>query len=276
MSEIIDSFPGRLYKMSQYLSKQVPSQVRTRQFVDQLVNTLFLMRDNQEMSLRQIEAKWEWLQTELQAILTPLCGGGEALCDEEATAEFFRELPVLYAQLLKDADYYAQSDPAASNREEVILCYPGFYALVIYRMAHILHQIGVPLVPRVMSEYAHSQTGIEIHPGATIGRNFYIDHGTGIVIGETAVIGSDVKLYQGVTLGATYVDKTLRGTKRHPTIEDHVIIYSGATILGGDTVVGHHTVIGGNAWLTESVPPYSTVYHKPDIRIKENHNAVSE
>ncbi len=270
MSEIIDSFPRRLYKMSQHLSKHVPSQVRTRRFVDQLVNTLFLMRDNQELTLRQIEAKWEELQGELQEILTPLCREHESLCAETAVAEFFKEIPVLYAQLLKDAELYSNNDPASHSMEEVILCYPGFYALVIYRLAHILHMIGVPLVPRLMSEYAHSQTGIEIHPGATIGRNFYIDHGTGIVIGETVVIGSDVKLYQGVTLGATYIDKSLAGKKRHPTIEDGVIIYAGATILGGETVVGHHSVIGGSAWLTESVPPHSTVYHKPDIRIKEN------
>ena len=269
MSEIIDSFPRRLYKMSQHLSRHVPSQVRTRHFVDQLVNTLFLMRDNQEMTLRQIEAKWEWLQIELREILTPLCRDHEALCAETASTSFFTELPVLYAQLLKDAELYAENDPAANSMEEVILCYPGFYALVIYRMAHILHTIGVPLVPRLMSEYAHSQTGIDIHPGATIGRNFYIDHGTGIVIGGTVTIGSDVKMYQGVTLGATYVNKSLAGKKRHPTIEDGVIIYAGATILGGETVVGHHSVIGGSVWLIESVPPYSTVYHKADIRIKE-------
>ena len=270
MSDIINNFPGRLYKMSQYLCKEVPSQVRTRSFIDQLVNTLFLMRDNQEMTLRQIEAKWEWLQLEMREILTPLCEKRESLCVETTTAEFFKELPVLYTQLLKDAELYARNDPAAQNMEEVILCYPGFYALVIYRMAHILYSMEVPYMPRLFCEYAHSQTGIEIHPGATIGRNFYIDHGTGIVIGETTVIGTDVKIYQGVTLGAAYVDKSLSGEKRHPTIEDHVIIYSGATVLGGDTVVGHHTVIGGNVWLTESVPPYTTVYHKPDIRIKEN------
>lgn len=269
MSEIIDSFPRRLYKMSQHLCRHVPSQVRTRHFVDQLVNTLFLMRDNREMTLRQIEARWEWLQTELGEILAPLCADRESLCAETAVAAFFAELPLLYTQLLKDAELYASNDPAAGSMEEVILCYPGFYALTVYRLAHILHAQGVPLMPRLMSEYAHSQTGIDIHPGATIGRNFYIDHGTGVVIGETVVIGSDVKVYQGVTLGATWVDKSLAGAKRHPTIEDHVIIYAGATILGGDTVVGHHSVIGGSAWLTQSVPPHSTVYHHPDIRIKE-------
>lgn len=269
MSDIINSFPRRLYKMSQYLSQEVPSQVRTREFIDQLVNTLFLMRDNRQMTLRQIEAKWEWLQIELHDIILPICQKRD-LCAEDITADFFKEIPVLYTQLLKDAELYAKCDPAAYSMEEVILSYPGFYALVIYRLAHILHNLKVPLLPRLFCEYAHNQTGIEIHPGATIGRNFYIDHGTGIVIGETTVIGSDVKIYQGVTLGAAYVDKDLSGTKRHPTIEDHVIIYAGSTILGGDTVIGHHSVIGGNVWLTESVPPYSTVYHKPDVRIKEN------
>ncbi len=229
----------------------------------------FGLHENQEIALRQIEEHWVWLQAELQEILLPICEH-HALCAGEIAGRFFREIPLLYTRLLKDAEMYSRSDPAAHSMEEVILCYPGFYAMIVYRMANILYTLEVPILPRIFSEYAHSQTGIEIHPGATIGRNFYIDHGTGIVIGETAVIGANVKIYQGVTLGATYVDKSLSGAKRHPTIRDHVIIYAGATILGGETVIGHHTVIGGNVWLTESVPPYSTVYHKPDIRIKEN------
>ena len=139
---------------------------------------------------------------------------------------------------------------------------------MVYRIAHVAYKLHIPVVSRVMTEYAHSKTGIDINPGAQIGPDFYIDHGTGIVIGETTVIGRNVCLYQGVTLGATYVDKELRGQKRHPTIEDNVIIYAGSTILGGNTVIGHDTVIGGNVWLTESVPPHSTVYHKPEIRIK--------
>ncbi len=266
---VIDNFPKRLFEKSKQLSHRVPSQVRTRHFVDQMINTLFIMRDNQELTLRQIEAKWEELQRELCEIILPICERHE-LCAEEITIRFFGEIPPLYQQILQDAGRYSENDPAAHSAEEVILCYPGFYALVVYRLAHILYAIGVPIVPRLMSEYAHSQTGIDIHPGATIGRHFYIDHGTGIVIGETCIIGSDVKVYQGVTLGATYVDKSLSGTKRHPTIGDHVIIYAGATILGGETVVGHHSIIGGNVWLTESVPPHSTVYHKPDVRIREN------
>ena len=255
--------------MSQHLSREVPSLVRARNFIDRLVNTLFLMRDNQSMTLRQIEAKWEGLQVELKEIVRPICER-HALCEEEITTGFFAEIPLLYTQLLKDAEMYSRSDPASYSMEEIILCYPGFYALVVYRLAHVLYRMKIPLLPRLFCEHAHSQTGIEIHPGASIGRSFYIDHGTGIVIGETAVIGSDVKIYQGVTLGAAYVDKSLSGSKRHPTIEDHVILYAGSTILGGETVIGHHTVVGGNVWLTESVPPYSTVYHKPDVRIKEN------
>ena len=169
---------------------------------------------------------------------------------------------------MKDANLYKSCDPAAYCTEEVILCYPGFYAVMVYRLSHVMHRLDIPVLPRVVSEYAHSQTGIDIHTGATIGPRFYIDHGTGIVIGETTVIGRNVKLYQGVTLGARFVEKELTGVKRHPTIEDNVIIYAGSTILGGDTVVGHDTVIGGNVWLTESVPPHSTVYHKPEIIIK--------
>ena len=149
-----------------------------------------------------------------------------------------------------------------------MLCYPGYYAIAIYRLANEIYRMQIPILPRAMSEYAHRKTGIEIHPGATIGRNFYIDHGTGIVIGETTEIGNNVKIYQGVTLGAMYVEKSLQNTKRHPTIEDNVIIYAGSAILGGDTVIGRNTVIGGNVWLIESVVPNSVVYHKAEIIIK--------
>ena len=170
--------------------------------------------------------------------------------------------------LLTDLDATFESDPAANSKEEILFAYPGLFAIFVYRVAHELYLRQIPMIPRIMSEYAHSRTGIDIHPGAQIGAHFFIDHGTGVVIGETCVIGRGCRLYQGVTLGATYVDKELRGQKRHPTIEDNVIIYAGSTILGGNTVIGHDTVIGGNVWLTESVPPHSTVYHKPEIRIK--------
>ena len=161
---------------------------------------------------------------------------------------------------MEDVEAAFRGDPAAKTVEEVILAYPGLEAVVVHRIAYFFWEADLPLIPRMMSEHVHSKTGIDIHPGATIGKRFFIDHGTGVVIGETAIIGDDVKLYQGVTLGALSVRKGESEKKRHPTIEDEVTIYSGATILGGSTVVGKGSVIGGNVWLTRSVPPYSRVY----------------
>ncbi len=149
-----------------------------------------------------------------------------------------------------------------------MVAYPGFLAIATHRIAHAVHGLGIPVLPRLMSEIAHTRTGVDIHPGATIGRSFCIDHGTGVVIGETATIGDDVKVYQGVTLGAMSVAKSNAGKKRHPTIEDRVVLYSNATVLGGDTVVGHDSVIGGNVWLTNSVPPYSLVYHSSQVKVR--------
>lgn len=185
---------------------------------------------------------------------------------------FFKEIPVIKKQLDEDAAFIALNDPAASDIDEVIMAYPGFYAILIYRLAHCLSGLGVSIVPRVMTEHAHSITGIDIHPRAKIGSEFFIDHGTGIVIGETAVIGNRVKLYQGVTIGALSVNKTMASTKRHPTIENDVILYAGSTILGGDTIIGHDSVIGGNVWLTESVPPFSLVYHQSQTTVKDRGN----
>lgn len=182
---------------------------------------------------------------------------------------FFEQVPQIYALLNTDVEAMVAGDPAARNSFEVIRAYPGFFAISYYRVAHVLHRLEVPLIPRVLTEHAHSLTGIDIHPGASIGSHFFIDHGTGVVIGETAHIGNYVKLYQGVTLGALSVDKSMAQQKRHPTVEDHVVIYSGATILGGQTTIGNHSIIGGNVWLTRSVPPFSKVYHKPEIEIME-------
>jgi serine O-acetyltransferase len=168
-----------------------------------------------------------------------------------------------------DIQAIVDGDPAAHSRFEVVRAYPGFYAICFYRIANALHKLKVPLIPRILTEQAHSKTGIDIHPAAEIGEHLFIDHGTGLVIGETAKVGNHVKLYQGVTLGALSVHKSMAFTKRHPTVEDHVVIYSGATILGGDTVVGHHSVIGGNVWLTKSVPPGSLVYHNPEVTVVE-------
>ncbi|AMR30619.1 serine acetyltransferase [Mucilaginibacter sp. PAMC 26640] len=207
------------------------------------------------------------LQRELREIICLATGCASGVADP-LSERFFDELPELYRTLNTDIQSIYEGDPAAHNEFEVVRTYPGFFAICFYRMAHILSDYGVPLVPRILTEYAHSKTGIDIHPAAQIGEYFYIDHGTGIVIGETTVIGNHVKLYQGVTLGALSVHKHHAGSKRHPTVEDHVVIYSGATILGGDTVIGHDCTIGGNVWLTQSIAPYSTVYHSPNINVR--------
>ncbi|WP_290587708.1 serine O-acetyltransferase EpsC [Alicyclobacillus sp.] len=187
--------------------------------------------------------------------------------------EVLAELPKIQEALYEDIVETYNSDPAATGYDEVILTYPGLFALLVYRVAHVMHRLNIPLLPRMMTEYAHSATGIDIHPGATIGRGIMIDHGTGIVIGETAVVGDHVKLYQGVTIGALYFPRDeegfmVRKTKRHPTVEDGVVIYANATVLGGETVIGHHSVIGSNAWITESVPPYSKVLYQTESVVK--------
>lgn len=176
-------------------------------------------------------------------------------------------LIVLTEKLYKDAMAILNGDPAASSLPEVLICYPGFLAIAAFRLAHYFHTVEIPLLPRIISELAHEKTGIDIHPGAQIGESFFIDHGTGIVIGESAVIGDHVKIYQGVTLGALSVDKSMALTKRHPTIKDHCVIYSHATILGGNTIIGEHSIIGGNVWITKSIAPHSIVYHKSEVKL---------
>lgn len=183
--------------------------------------------------------------------------------------KFTLELPSLQKELIADARFIAQNDPAAHSIDEVIITYPGFSAICIYRLANSIASEGVPLIPRIMTEWAHSRTGIDIHPKATIGKEFFIDHGTGIVIGETAVIGNRVKIYQGVTIGALSINKDFAETKRHPTIQDDVVIYAGSTILGGSTIIGHNSIIGGNVWLTKSVEPNSLVYHESKVIVRE-------
>ena len=191
---------------------------------------------------------------------------------EEICDRFFLKLPDIQKMLLKDVEAGFVGDPAAKNREEVIFSYPGLLAITVYRIAHELYVENVPFIPRIMTEYAHSKTGIDINSGAVIGEYFFIDHGTGVVIGETTVIGNNVKLYQGVTLGAlsTRGGQSLANVKRHPTIEDNVTIYAGSTILGGETVVGRDSVIAGNTFITESIPPFTKVSIKtPELRLKE-------
>jgi serine O-acetyltransferase len=209
--------------------------------------------------------------------LTPPVG----MSTSAVTGAFFGAIPALYDQLQQDVTAMYLGDPAAQSTSEVVRSYPGFYAIAAYRFAHELQRLGVDNIPRIITEHAHSKTGIDIHPGATIGNRFCIDHGTGIVIGETTIIGDHVKIYQGVTLGALSVNKEDAKKKRHPTIEDNVVLYAGASILGGETVIGHDSVIGGNVWLTRSIPPYSKVYYqsrmyhvdsdKTDLVIVRNH-----
>jgi serine O-acetyltransferase len=197
----------------------------------------------------------------------------EALAQQKAV-EFLRKLPDIRYLLEEDVESAYLGDPAAKGHHEIIFCYPGLEAVSVYRLAHELVLLGIPLIPRMMTEHAHSKTGIDIHPGARIGPGFFIDHGTGVVIGETCDIGRNVKLYQGVTLGALSFPRDaagniIRGMKRHPTLEDDVVVYANATILGGDTVIGHHAVIGSNVWLTQGVDPYTVVLlEKPQLRIK--------
>lgn len=190
---------------------------------------------------------------------------------EELTLAFLKEIPKVQDLLMKDVEAQLAGDPAANSIDEVILAYPGLYTIFVYRYAHVLYQLQVPLLPRIMSEYAHGKTGIDINPGATIGEYFFIDHGTGIVIGETAIIGNGVKIYQGVTLGAlsTRKGQALSGVKRHPTIEDNVIIYANATILGGNTVVGRNATVAGNTFVTESIPADAKVSAMmPELQVK--------
>ena len=208
-------------------------------------------------------------------------GGGDdcEACDEHArdrTLRFLERLPELRETLALDVQAAFDGDPAASSTDETIFCYPGVDAVFVHRIAHELHRLAVPLLPRIMSEYAHNETGIDIHPGASIGRSFFIDHGTGVVIGETCEIGERVKIYQGVTLGAlsTKGGQAWRGRKRHPTIEDDVTIYGGAIILGGNTVVGRGATIGGSVFITASVPPGHTVTMKPpELRVSPDRGA---
>ncbi|HZH64429.1 MAG TPA: serine O-acetyltransferase EpsC [Flavisolibacter sp.] len=235
-------------------------------FVEDIFRFLFIGKPgewNKELAL----AKWESLKAAFTSLLS------ETITNETEvkaqTTKFFYQLPHLYKTLFEDAEAILNFDPAAQNLSEVIVAYPGFYATVIYRLSHHLWRNNIRLLARLFTEFAHSKTGIDIHPGAQIGHAFVMDHGTGIVIGETAVIGDNVKIYQGVTLGALHVGKSFASTRRHPTVEDHVIIYSGATILGGETVIGKGSIIGGNVWLTYSVPPNSVVYHTSEVKIKD-------
>ena len=260
-----ESFLGELFK-DHKATEHIPSPKQVCKVVEKLLQLLFPeLSDTRFNSQRELTLHFQELKLELYEVLSLL---SHRLPDsaEHIESAFIHALPGIRELLLADADAITAGDPAATCRTEVIRTYPGFLAIAVYRLAHELHKLGVPLIPRILTEHAHSKTGIDIHPGARIGRNFFIDHGTGVVIGETTDIGDGVKVYQGVTLGALSVSKEMTHVKRHPTIGDRVIIYSGATILGGETHIGHDTIVGGNVWITKSVPPFSRLYHQAQIK----------
>ena len=264
MKSALDHFFQQLDTDQARAAGQVPSKADAQRLANGLFQFLFpLISDDPKPARVQYTLLRHDLMKQLYPLLQDRSQSAAGIADG-----FFEQLPQTYETLQDDAKAILQFDPAATCFEEVVATYPGFYAISIYRLAHLLHRLGAPLLPRVFSEYAHSKTGIDIHPAASIGHSFFIDHGTGVVIGATAVIGDNVKIYQGVTLGALQVDKSLANTKRHPTIEDNCILYANCTILGGNTVVGHDSIVGGNSWLTESVPPFSIVLHQSQVKVR--------
>lgn len=261
------SFIQELFNRNRKCYGNFPDKELAEGFMDGLFNFLFASYQEKFQTEKALSNHYINLKNTFSALIFELLKNEEQVVVN--TNLFFDSLPSIYKQLLKDAEATLAFDPAAKSIEEVLIAYPGFYATAVYRIAHQLHIQQIQTLPRLLSEYAHSKTGIDIHPGATIGEAFTIDHGTGIVIGETTIIGNNVKLYQGVTLGALNVDKAHASSKRHPTIEDNVVIYSGATILGGKTVIGKDSIIGGNVWLTNSVESFSLVYHKSEVKVRE-------
>ena len=268
MTKTNRTFAARLSQFNSGYCADVPSMEYSRLFIENLIHALFPIRQNCAVDEGEIAIELERSAVKLKDLLSSIRKSLDQ-SPQDVADQFFEQLPMAFEELAADAGAVTRFDPAASCVEEIILCYPGFYAITVYRLAHILYQLKVPVLPRIMAEYAHEKTGIDIHPGAKIASPFFIDHGTGVVIGETAIIGKEVRLYQGVTLGALTVERSMANTKRHPTIEDHVVIYAGSTILGGDTVIGHHTVVGGNTWITESILPHSVVYRNHRVLVKD-------
>lgn len=264
-------FINRLFQSHQNADR-LPQRTAICNFTEGLLEFLFpQISERRYLHTSELELSGKKLHHDLLAIYTDF----QSLLDKPADLLadlFFEKLPAIYQLMLLDAKAIFEGDPAARSIDQVIRTYPGFFAIACYRIGHGFCELGIPFLPRILTEYAHSKTGIDIHPKADIGTHFCIDHGTGIVIGETTVIGSNVKIYQGVTLGALSVKKDMAKIKRHPTIEDNVIIYAGATILGGQTVIGKNCIIGGNVWITESIPPNSRVYHRPQIEVRKSNS----
>ncbi len=255
------TFIQKLYQSHQ-ACPTCPSPEEVSQIFTRLLGVLFADFSNESFhNLDTFEAHIKSLQLDFGNMIRHTAGNAQLDIDKVIN-KYFDTLPSIHHRLEHDIIAMYEGDPAAKSTSEVVRTYPGFLAIAAYRVAHELHRLGVVGIPRVITEHAHSKTGIDIHPGARIGEHFCIDHGTGIVIGETTVIGHHVKIYQGVTLGALSVDKSDAEKKRHPTIEDNVVIYAGATILGGETTIGRNSVVGGNVWLTKSVPANSKLYYQ--------------
>ena len=251
----ISIFAEKLFHLRKEPSFLLPDRNSVQKFVDELLELLFPHFSKKHFdSPEEVEKEIKILEKNLCKIIQPLQNLGK-ISAKECAENFFAKIPRIHEKLMMDAEAIFKGDPAATNVDEVILTYPGFFAISVYRIAHEFYNLKIPYFPRVLTEYAHRLTGIDIHPGAKIGKSFFIDQ-----------IGDNVKIYQGATLGAVSVNKNMSNSKRHPTIEDNTVIYSGATILGGETVIGHNSVIGGNVWLTSGVQPYSIVYHKSEIK----------
>jgi serine O-acetyltransferase len=263
------NFAKELFQIRYSHGTVFPPKPKVEKFTIDLIELLFphFYGEYEYFAPTEIQGRFDLLKRDLKKILYLQQPDKSEILDTIAN-QFFEKIPIIYKRLCRDALAIHEGDPASESIDEVISAYPGFFAIYTYRIAHEFYKQGVPIFPRMLTEYAHFRTGIDIHPGATIGNSFFIDHGTGVVVGETTVIGDNVKIYQGVTLGALSVKKENLQKKRHPTIEDNVIIYSNATILGGETIIGHDSIIGGNVWLTRSVEPQSIVYQKSETSVR--------
>jgi len=256
----IDDIINKIESQKKDLNLPIRLKERTEYFTSLLFETLF---DNESSVTRNIKQ----LAIVFDELVELACWDEKKSCGD-VWDDYLITFPTILKKLQLDAEAFLESDPAANSIEEIYLAYPGFFAIAVYRFSHELYKINFPLVPRLMTEYAHRLTGTEINAGAQIGDSFFIDHATGTIIGETVIIKNNVKIYQGVTLGAKYVTRELKGSKRHPTVEDNVIIYANATILGGNTVIGENSIIGGNVWLTKSVPSNSIISNAKQVNIK--------
>ncbi len=267
VTELSDPEGGALSKAS---SEGLPDRKEVAEWVERC-RRLVIMEHERSALRSELPYLAARLLDQLQGVNLP-----DGVVAAQVVEGFLERLPEIRSKLSEDVTAAYEGDPAARSFAEIVVSYPSVRAISIYRIAHELHALRVPILPRMMAEHAHGHTGIDIHPGARIGRRFFIDHGTGVVVGETTIIGDDVRLYQGVTLGARSPrhGESLRGVKRHPTIEDDVTIYAGVTILGGDTVIGRGSVIGGNVWLTESVPPHSKVIAEPPQQLVEQRSRL--